>query len=359
MHGWGVSAGRGLTLEDAQMGAIFEAIERASLLAQRPHDPRAVPVAPGTRTPAPGNAYWHLSAAQLAEAGATMHECGADSDLFVDSAALPAVDLVTGARFPVPASAAFVDEDLRRGWPPVMGTSTGTAAHTRFDAATRAGLLECIERDAVAIWWYNRLPARRMSQAAMTAALPAPLAGWIAGRRRRTWCLLAETDLPVPAVVALSAAPDGRRPAIGAAARLDTAAAVTAAVLEMLQGEVGLAHMRAAQTGASPPAPPPLLAWSEATDAFAAPELQGEGGAPLPSVTTWDDLLAALERRRIDVAVVDLTTDEFAIPVAKVVSRTLRDWQPRFAPGRLYDVPVAFGHPRLAEGDLNPVPFVI
>ena len=49
------------------------------------------------------------------------------------------------------------------------------------------------------------------------------------------------------------------------------------------------------------------------------------------------------------------------MPVAKVIVPGLRHFWKRFAPGRLYDVPVALGwlsEPR-PEADLNPVPMFL
>lgn len=270
-------------------------------------------------------------------------------------------DLASGAPRRVPASAVFVDEDIRRGWPPVIGSSSGAACRDTVADATTHAVMERVERDGVAIWWYNRIPSPRLAADATAAALPADLGDWLAGRRRRTWHLRLHSDLPVPAIVALSSASDGARPAIGAAAALDPAAAVLSATLEMLQCEIAIAHMRGAQAAPDPPPVPPLLAWSAGTNAKATPYLAGDGTAELPAPVAFDPLVEAFVARGIDVTVVDITRPAFAVPVVKAVSTTLRDWQPRFAPGRLYDVPVTLGLGRTPsdEADLNPVPFVI
>jgi ribosomal protein S12 methylthiotransferase accessory factor len=60
----------------------------------------------------------------------------------------------------------------------------------------------------------------------------------------------------------------------------------------------------------------------------------------------------------LDILVLDQTRPDINMPVVKVVVPGLRHFWPRFAPGRLYDVPVRLG--RLAEPtayeDLNPIP---
>lgn len=194
------------------------------------------------------------------------------------------------------------------------------------------------------------------------ACLPDDFARWLTSRRRRTYHLLMPTDLPATTVVAVSTRGDGSAPAIGAAASLNPASAVRSATLELLQGEISLAHMRALQKTDGAPPPPPLLAWSNATNALAIPHLRGSAGErPLPAPTTMHALHEALAARGIDVYFTDLTRPELSIPVVKALSPQLRDWLPRFGPGRLYDVPVELGllPAPTPEADLNPIPFVI
>lgn len=346
------AAGRGFTPQEAETGVIFEAIERASALADGPEDPRRHIAADPARN---ANDYWQFSAAQLRHLSER-----AATDL-AEFSSVAATDLVSGQAIMVPASAIFVDEDIRLGWPPIVGTSSGTAARPAFADAARAALLERIERDAVAIWWYNRLPAPVLDPQDVADALPPAFAAWITGRRRTTTLIMTPTDLPVPAVVALTATSAGDAPAIGAAAALDPCQAVRAAILEALQCEIALAHMRLAQECADPPPVPPLLAWSRTTRLHDDAHLAGAGTVRLPAPTAEAGLLAGLARAGVDVAIADITRPEIGIPVAKAVSRTLRDWQPRFAPGRLADVPVNLGlcDRPAREDEMNPVPFVI
>lgn len=321
-------------------------------------DPRAIPSETPPHGAVPAQELWQYSDDQLLslKANKTYSSrlgCGQP----VDNLWVAGVHLTRGTRHPLPATAVLLDEDRRLGLGSPFTSSTGTAARADLAGATRHAVMERVERDAVAIWWYNRLPAPRLAENAARSALPEALAGWLGERRRVTWHLLMPHDLPATTVVALSARADGTRPAIGAAASLDPARAVLSATLEMLQGEIALAQMRAA----APDPAPPLLAWSETTNALAAPELRGEGFAPLPAASTDEALLAAFDAAGIDVYLADLTRPELGLPVVRAVSPQLRDWLPRFAPGRLYDVPIALGlrAAPTAEAALNPVPFVI
>ena len=57
----------------------------------------------------------------------------------------------------------------------------------------------------------------------------------------------------------------------------------------------------------------------------------------------------------------DLTREEIGIPVARAIVPGLRHYKPRFAAGRLYDVPVKLGWraSRLAETSLNPLALIV
>jgi ribosomal protein S12 methylthiotransferase accessory factor len=77
-----------------------------------------------------------------------------------------------------------------------------------------------------------------------------------------------------------------------------------------------------------------------------------------------DDLLddvrfcqALVERQGMEVLVLDQTRPDIGLPVVKVIVPGLRHFWPRFAPGRLYDVPVRLGwrSAPLAEDQLNPL----
>jgi ribosomal protein S12 methylthiotransferase accessory factor len=57
----------------------------------------------------------------------------------------------------------------------------------------------------------------------------------------------------------------------------------------------------------------------------------------------------------------DLTREEIGVPVARVIVPGLRHYLPRFAPGRLYDVPAKLGWPAsgLDESTLHPLPLIV
>ena len=67
---------------------------------------------------------------------------------------------------------------------------------------------------------------------------------------------------------------------------------------------------------------------------------------------------ATVERKGLEVLVLDQTRPDIELPVFKVVVPGLRHFWPRFAPGRLYEVPAELGwlSSPLTEEELNPIP---
>ena len=66
---------------------------------------------------------------------------------------------------------------------------------------------------------------------------------------------------------------------------------------------------------------------------------------------------AIVEAKGLELLVLDQTRPDIGLPVVKVVVPGLRHFWARFAPGRLFDVPVQLGWvPRhVPEDELNPV----
>jgi ribosomal protein S12 methylthiotransferase accessory factor len=68
-----------------------------------------------------------------------------------------------------------------------------------------------------------------------------------------------------------------------------------------------------------------------------------------------------IERLGLEMLVLDQTRPDIGLPVVKVIVPGLRHFFARFAPGRLYDVPVRLGWlgQPLAEEQLNPQPMFL
>jgi ribosomal protein S12 methylthiotransferase accessory factor len=122
--------------------------------------------------------------------------------------------------------------DIDPPWP----LSTGCGAGTDPLTATLHGLLELIERDAVALWFRGGAPARVVPPGPGTTLL-----GQLRGdvTRRRTWLLDITSDIRVPVVAAAACNDDGFGFCRGFACRPTLAAAADAALMELAQMELG------------------------------------------------------------------------------------------------------------------------
>lgn len=228
-------------------------------------------------------------------------------------AMVQARDLLTGQAVAIPAQEVFLDCAATLGEGVICdATSTGCAAGPTRAVATQTALWECIERDALALWWHGRAPHRRLPLDLIDRLQPR-LFWWLDGRQRVTRLLDLTTDIGLPVVAAVSSDKDGRHVALGAAARPVMADAALAAVTEMVQTEVAL-------DGARQACDPEALIW----DAHASTDLQPQfrAGAGLPTATPStppDTLLQRLSDLGLRALAVDLTLPDDPLPSMRVL----------------------------------------
>ena len=248
-----------------------------------------------------------------------------------------------------------------------IGCSNGCAAGNTVEEAVLQGFLELVERDAVAIWWYNRLRRPAIDLHSFDDR-------WLCGVQRRyhelgrevvTLDLTSDLGIPVAAALSHRAGKAEERIAIGYGCHLDARIAVQRALTECcqmlnmdLRGDhdamdvFGGGWMRWATRAGHP-----YLVPDETAAARTREDLPDRHYGDL--LDSIEFCRKTVEDRGMELLVLDQTRADTAMPVVKVVVPGLRHFWPRFAPGRLYDVPVAMGWMRAprAESDLNPVPF--
>jgi ribosomal protein S12 methylthiotransferase accessory factor len=236
-------------------------------------------------------------------------------------------------------------------------TNGCAAGRTRPEAILKA-LLELIERDSVAIWWYNRLsrPAAELASFGDSRLLGVQKA--FAREGLDLYLLDVTTDLGIPAYVAVAPAPDGSKPYFGSAAHFSPRDAALRAASEAAQ--VWFWMRQGAAT-------PELTSWLETATLNRQEYLRPRGTIPAKSVRTTtaeENIVDCVNRLRIagiEPYCVDLTRPEVGVPTVRVLAPGLRHFWARLAPGRLYDVPVRMGWLNRAhtEAELNPIPCMI
>jgi thiazole/oxazole-forming peptide maturase SagD family component len=153
-----------------------------------------------------------------------------------------ATDLHSGDRVAVAAQRVFLDFARAANEPQYHDAdSTGCAAGQTIEAATYTALLECIERDAMAIWWYGKQSRPHLAPEILDLTQPR-LTWWLESRKLETRLIDITSNLGVPVVAAVSNDANGQTVAIGTAAKPLLQDAALAAVTEMLQTEHALAQ---------------------------------------------------------------------------------------------------------------------
>lgn len=248
--------------------------------------------------------------------------------------------------------------------------SNGNAAGSGLEDAVLQGLLELVERDAVALWWYNRTPAP-------TVDLDAFGDDWLARVRaeyrtlgREMWVLDVTSDLGVPVMVAVSRnlTSPAERIMFGFGAHLDPRIALRRAVTEMNQFAPAFLDERHAA-----PDDPDAAAWFREATLANQPYLAGDTALAARGPGDYDDqryddirdeitlLTARLADLGMETLVLDQTRPDIGMPVVKVIVPGMRHFWARFGQGRLYDVPVKLG--RLEQptpyAELNPIPLFL
>jgi ribosomal protein S12 methylthiotransferase accessory factor len=248
--------------------------------------------------------------------------------------------------------------------------SNGNAAGNTKEEAILQGFLELVERDSVGLWWYNRVQRPRLDLDSFGEPYLHELRDFYKTKHRELWVLDITSDLGIPAFAAVSNRVDQTQEDIvfGFGAHLDPVIAIFRAVTEMNQM---LFYVPAglAEPDKAPDAPgKELHRWlttvTLANNSYLAPDAQAAPKRKADFGHLWgddlrDDVLTCVDiarRHGLETLVLDQTQPDIDLAVVKVVVPGMRHFWARFAPGRLYDVPLKLGWlatPRREE-ELNP-----
>ncbi len=273
----------------------------------------------------------------------------------------------------LPTSMLYSMPAEERGPSDLVADSNGCAAGNTLEEAVLQGFYELAERDAFAIWWYNRLRVPAVDLSSFDDDYLASASDYYARCERNLWMLDVTSDIGIPTLVALSRKPDAPTEDIiyGAGAHADPRIAALRAICELNQCLTWLP--RPGRGDGRPMIDDPLALWWWKTARLAecswlapAPDAPLRQNSQYPVIETTDTredveyCRALVEARGMEFLVLDQTRPDIGMPVVRVIVPGMRHFWARFAPGRLYDVPVTMGRRRqpLAEADLNPAPVV-
>ncbi|MGH7580495.1 MAG: TOMM precursor leader peptide-binding protein [Gemmatimonadales bacterium] len=248
--------------------------------------------------------------------------------------------------------------------------SNGCAAGNTGAEAVVQGFLELVERDCVAVWWYNRVQRPALDLHGLQGSYYRRLRASYQSLGRELWVLDITSDLGIPCFVAVSRRlpPLSEAIVFGFGAHFDARTAVVRALTELNQ--VLAVALTVESEGRS--LGPEEDAWLSTATIASHPYL-----GPSPSEPTRlvdfphivhrdlrDDVRwcrRIVEERGMEVLVLDQTRPDIDAAVVRVIVPGLRHFRVRFAPGRLYDVPVALGWlaKPLSEAELNAVPVFV
>ena len=277
----------------------------------------------------------------------------------------------------LPTAFCYFNAPQPDGEPFCIGDSNGNAAGNTLEEAILQGFLELVERDAVALWWYNRVKRPEVDLDSFADPYLDRVRVYLRERGRELWVIDLTSDLNIPVFaghVARNRWPGGadhaglRRPP-----RSPRRAAAGRHRDEPDAVEPARTNGRPPGPGTSPSTTQETLEWLRSATVANQPYLLPDAAAEPPKCHVVSAVV--VRRRRRGRAVVPGVgrgawdgddgpgpdASEIGLPVVKVIVPGLRHFWARYAPGRLYDVPVRLGwlSAPTPEEELNPIPMFL
>ncbi len=256
-----------------------------------------------------------------------------------------------------------------------LSCSNGNAAGNTLEEAILQGFFELVERDSVALWWYNRVRRPGIDVDSFADPYFGRVRQFLREHHREMWVLDLTSDLNVPVFTAISRTVEGPEEHIvlGFGAHLDARVALLRAVTEMNQMLASLLQGPGRNGLSEEVSDAETVHWLRTATVVNQPYLLPDDAVACRVASAYprawtddvaDDVRACqglVERQGMEMLVLDQTRPEIGLPVAKVIVPGLRHFWARFAPGRLYDIPVKLGwlSSPLAEEELNPIPMFL
>jgi ribosomal protein S12 methylthiotransferase accessory factor len=248
--------------------------------------------------------------------------------------------------------------------------SNGCAAGRTKEEAILQGFMELVERDSVALWWYNRLRKPTVDLSSFAEPYFQELRAYYKTLHRDLWVLDITNDLNIPTFAAISSRNDKKVEDIifGFGAHFDPHLAILRALTEVNQSLPAVFSVTPDSDDSYLDDDPKALSWWKTATLENQPYLALDKSLSWKMAEDyqrrWSDDIAAdvmacvqiAQAKGLETLVLDQTRPDTGLYVVKVIVPGLRHFWPRFGPGRLYDVPVRMEWLRepLVEDQLNP-----
>jgi ribosomal protein S12 methylthiotransferase accessory factor YcaO len=211
---------------------------------------------------------------------------------------------------------------------------SGTAAGFTVNDAIVRGFLELVERDAAAIWWYNRLSRPTVELGTFGEAMFDEICARHRASGRDLIVVDITHDLGVCVFVAISVG--GSVPLFGFGAHVEPREALCSALMELEQAVCFEESETKKWVGTDWALHTPWIFGSS----------QKRGAADYAKRDTFLDpggCQGIAAAAGLEVFVLDCTRPDVGLPTVRVIVPGLRPLWPRFGPGRLWDVPQRLG----------------
>ncbi|HLP44618.1 MAG TPA: TOMM precursor leader peptide-binding protein [Candidatus Kapabacteria bacterium] len=378
------NGGKGKNWSQAKAGALCEAIERYSSVyhGEEPYIIGSLKEL-GSKGIHP-NACMNYSEKQYQNREASNHACSKFYALvpvpFDESLEMhwTPVYSLTGQSFKyLPSCFCYAQYPAKDEWNLfAYPDSNGGAAGNSIEEAILQGFLELVERDSVAIWWYNMLRKPGVDLTSFNEPYFLQLIEYYRSKNRSLYVLDLTADLQIPVFGAISHRLDDKRQDIIFAfgAHVDAKIAVERALIELNQI---LPIVNVAESdrflGKYRIQDKSFVDWLKTAAMENSPYLVPLENMPMKTASDYRRLcepniydslffcINAAAKHGLETMVVDMTRPDVGLNVVKVIVPGLRHFWKRLAPGRLYDIPVKMGWLKrsLKEEELNAVALFI
>ena len=223
--------------------------------------------------------------------------------------------------------------------------SNGNAAGNSMEEAILSGFMELVERDSIALWWYNRIQRPAVNLASFDLPYIKALQKYYRKLNRDFWVLDITSDFKIPSFAAISS--DSKNEIImGFGTNFNPTAALIHTLTEMNQF--------------LPPRNFENVQWQSPNLDYLKPdpELPAKNLEDFKEIENADveTCVNLAKKRGMETFVLNQTRSDVGLAVVKVIVPGMRQFWPRFGKGRLYDIPVQMGWLKkpLYENELNP-----